>query len=94
MVDSVTSLFYLIFYYTFIPIRRYYNNENSPLFEAIKRYSNFFSLFSDFKGYCDFFLLQDLITNDYSQINFFLPFNEFISNPLPKNADEYKVYKN
>lgn len=74
-------------------IRRYYNNENSPMLDTIKRYSNFFLLFSDFKGYCDFYLLQDLVTDDYSKINFFLPFNDFIVHPLPKDLDEYNVYK-
>ena len=75
-------------------IKRYYNNENSPLFETIKRYDNFFGLFDNFKGYCEYFLLQDLVTENYSKVNFFLPFNDFIYNILPKNVDEYYEYKN
>ena len=74
-------------------IRRYYNNENSPMTDTIKRYNDFFTLFSDFKGYCEFFLLQDLVIDNYSKVNFFLPFNDFIRNPLPKDVDEYKEYK-
>jgi hypothetical protein len=74
-------------------IKRYYDNEDSPLFQTIKRYSDFFKLFDDFKDYCDYFLLQDLVTENYKKINFFLPFNDFIYNVLPKNVDEYNDYK-
>lgn len=74
-------------------IRRYYNNEDSPLIETLKRYSDFFDLFQNFKGYVDFFLLQDLIEHDYSSINFFLPFQTFDQSPLPKDIEEYQHYK-
>jgi len=74
-------------------IRRYYNDENSPLTDTLKRYNDFFSLFSDFKGYCEYFLLQDLVIDNYSKVNFFLPFDDFIRNPLPKDIDEYNEYK-
>ena len=50
-------------------------------------------LFVDFKGYVDFFLLQDLVTGDYQSINYFLPFDRFEKNPLPKNLDAYLTYK-
>jgi len=73
-------------------IRMYYQDETSPLFEAIKRYDDFFSLFVDFKGYCEFFMLQDLVNDDYTRVNFFLPFEGFISNPIPRDLDEYNVY--
>ena len=53
-------------------IRRHYEQLKSPLDETLLRYNNFFSLFSDFRGYVDFFLLQDLVTSDYSNINFFI----------------------
>lgn len=74
-------------------IRRYYQNENSPLFETLKRYSNFFNLFENFRYYCEYFLLQDLVNENYTEVNFFLPFNDFINNPLPKDVDEYLEYK-
>lgn len=74
-------------------IRLYYKNEKSPLFDTINRYNNFFSLFTDFKGYCEYFLMQDLVSDDFSKINFFLPFDCFIKNPLPKDIDEYNDYK-
>ncbi|MDR0473960.1 MAG: hypothetical protein LBH43_09870, partial [Treponema sp.] len=74
-------------------IRRYYNNKKSPILETLQRYDNFFKLFNDFRGYCDFFLLQDLTLENYSKINYFLPFNGFEQNQYPKTVDEYMEYK-
>ncbi len=73
-------------------IRRFYLGDKSPLFETISRYSDFFNLFSNFQGYCEYFLLQDLVTPDFSNIKFHLPFSEFIANPIPQNVDEYLEY--
>jgi len=79
-------------------IRLYYDgiieNENNPLGEVINRYNNFFKLFSNFKGYCEYFLLQDLTLNDYKNIKFHLPFNGFNSTPRPSSVDEYRIYMN
>ena len=74
-------------------IRLFYLQDNSPLTDVLDRYSGFFNLFADFKGYVDFFLLQDLVTGDYQSINYFLPFDRFQKNPLPKNLDAYLTYK-
>jgi hypothetical protein len=74
-------------------IRRFYLNENSPLSDTLERYSQFFSLFQDFKGYVDFFLLQDLVEGDYAVIKFCHPFNGFEYSPLPKNVEEYQAFK-
>ena len=74
-------------------IRRYYANEVSPLSNTLERYSSFFNLFQRFQGYVDFFLLQDLVTENYSSIKFYLPFNSFEHPPLPNNVYEYETYK-
>ncbi len=74
-------------------IRRFYINEDSPLSDTFKRYSSFFSLFQDFKGYIDFFLLQDLVEEKDLVIKFFVPFNGFDRSPLPSNVQEYQSYK-
>jgi len=74
-------------------IRRYYLDEESPLFDTLKRYSDFFDLFVDFRGYCEYFLLQDLVSDDFSEVNFLLPFSEFINDPLPNDITEYNIYK-
>jgi hypothetical protein len=74
-------------------IRRYYSNEPSPLSDTLERYAEFFELFGDFRGYVEFFLLQDLVTDDCSAVKFFLPFNDgFISWPLPKTVEAYREY--
>jgi len=75
-------------------IRRYYLNEDSPLSATLGRYSQFFGLFKDFQGYVDFFLLQDLVTEDYLSIKFCLPFDSFHNPTLPSNVHEYLSYKN
>ena len=74
-------------------IRRFYLKENSPLSDALERYSQFFSLFQDFKGYVDFFLFQDLVEENYLAIKFCHPFNGFDYSPMPKNILEYQAYK-
>jgi len=73
-------------------IRRYYIDEDSPLEDTIKRYNSFFNLFLDFKGYCEFFLLQDLASTDFGSVRFFLPFSDFIGTHIPKTVDEYREY--
>lgn len=74
-------------------IRRHYIGEDSPLSDVLKRYAEFFALFDDFRGYVDFFLLQDLVTDDYSGIRFFAPFNNFVSSPFPQSVAEYERYR-
>ena len=58
-------------------IRRYYLGETSPLEEALVRYASFFALFGSFKGYTDFFLLQDLVSDDASRVEFLIEFKDF-----------------
>jgi hypothetical protein len=74
-------------------IRLFYRNEQSPLFETIARYESFFLLFENFRYYCEYFLLQDLVACDFSSVNFFLPFTGFEYNPLPKTLEEYSAYR-
>lgn len=74
-------------------IRRFYINEESPLSKTLTNYKDFFDLFIDFRGYIDFFLLQDFI-DDKEQIEFSLPFDNFNRPALPQTIEEYKQYKN
>ena len=74
-------------------IRRYYREEDNPLNETLKRYSSFFKLFVNFQSYVDFFLLQDLVDNNYSEIKYFIPFKSFEESPLPDDTNHYKLYK-
>lgn len=73
-------------------IRLYYNWEESPLKETLDRYNDFFKLFWNFKWYCEYFLLQDLVNDDFSEIRFFLPFIWFWWMPTPKTTEEYYEY--
>ncbi len=74
-------------------IRRYYLKNNSPLYDTFLRYKPFFALFGDFRGYVDFFLLQDLVSADYSSVQFFTPFDNFTSAGMPNNVASYLAYK-
>ena len=74
-------------------IRRHYESGSSPLEGVLARYSDFFDLFVDFRGYVDFFLLQDLVNDDYTAVRFFAPFDDFRSSALPGSVDEYKAYR-
>tara|TARA_B100001027_G_scaffold90030_1_gene61762 strand:- start:232 stop:927 length:696 start_codon:yes stop_codon:yes gene_type:complete len=76
---------------TLFCIKNFYEDKDSPLSEVFERYREFFELFDNFKGYIDFFLLNDLLNKDLS-IKFFLPFSGFHQNPLPKNTAEYLNY--
>ena len=75
-------------------IRRLYLNQQSPLTDVLERNANFFKLFSDFRGYVDYFLLQDLVERDYEAINFWSSFDNFETEPLPANKEEYLSYMN
>lgn len=74
-------------------IRRHYLSQASPLDETLERYASFFKLFGNFRGYVEFFLLQDLLLNDSESVNFFLPFRGFDQSPLPTGVDQYLLYK-
>ncbi len=73
-------------------IRRFYFDDESPLTKTLTNYKDFFDLFVDFKGYVDFFYLQDFVGSQY-QVEFSLPFDNFNRPPLPQTIDEYKKYK-
>ena len=74
-------------------VRRHYNNQESPLSDTLKRYANFFNLFTDFRGYVDFFLLQDCVTISRYEVKISRPFDNFRGSPVPGTADEYRAYR-
>lgn len=73
-------------------IRRHYLGETSPLAEPLSRYRDFFALFEDFRGYVDFFLLNDLVSNDRDRVETFLPL-DLAADGLPRDANEYREYR-
>ena len=77
-------------------IRLHYQRLQHPLERTFSSpINNFFlSLFKDFEGYVDFFLLQDLVDNHYERVNFFTATkNAFVGSPIPDTAAEYREYK-
>ena len=73
-------------------IRRHYLDQASPLSDTLARYADFFRPFRDFRGYVDFFLLQDLV-NEGTTVKFFTPFDDFTGSPLPGTLDAYLGYR-
>jgi hypothetical protein len=49
-------------------------------------------LFENFKGYIDFFLLNDLI-DENENIKFYLLFDNFKTRPTFADIEEYLIYK-
>ena len=74
-------------------IKRFYQGEESPLSETFNRYSTFFELFEDFEGYTKFFLLEDLVTDNFKEIKFWHPFSSFTDSPMPQDFAEYLEFK-
>ena len=64
-------------------IRKYYNNEDSPLYNVLNDNREFFDLFVDFRGYVDFFFLQDCVSSDYKSVTFWIKNDSFKKYPLP-----------
>lgn len=73
-------------------IRRYYLHEESPLYYILQADKPFFDLFVDFKGFVEFFFLQDCVNEgDYSVI-FWLGDGDFHQKPLPETIDDYIIW--
>lgn len=70
-------------------IRKYYRNEDSPLYETLVMNKEFFDLFVNFKEYVDFFFLQDCVSEDYQSVIFWIGDGDLSKNPMPKSVDEY-----
>ena len=75
-------------------IRRHYVGKlESPLSSVVNAYADFFALFDGFKEFVDFFHFQDLVTPDYSEVLFFLPFDNFKHRGTPATTEEYVAYR-
>lgn len=73
-------------------IRRHYSNGQSPLTTVLARYADFFALFETFRGYVEFFLLQDMVNDDFSSVKMSLPCENFGRSPIPADVAEYAAY--
>lgn len=72
-------------------IRRFYNNDDSPLYNALCADKAFFDLFVDFKGYIDFFYLNDCVSADYQKVDIWLDNSDFSISPLPQTVEDYLI---
>lgn len=70
-------------------IRLHYEGGESPLTKVLETDRWFYDLFVDFRGYVDFFLLQDCVTSDYSEVIPWVGDLDFNTSALPKDVDEY-----
>lgn len=76
-------------------IRLYYLGKESRLFDTLKENKPFFDLFENFKGYVDFFYLDDLVTDDYSAIKYFNSCTDIYNAKYPSSAEDWlALYKN
>ena len=73
-------------------IRRHYEGGQSPLTAKLDEYGDFFDAFGSFAGYIDFFHLGDAVTHDGS-VDFFFDFDDFRTQRLPRELDEYIEYR-
>jgi len=52
-----------------------------------------FNLFCDFRGYVEFFLLQDLVSPNYSSVKYHIRHSDIEEPPLPNSVNEYLEYR-
>jgi hypothetical protein len=74
-------------------IRRHYLGEPSPMTKTLERYADFFRLFDNFTGYTEFWLLQDLVSDDRTEVNVFMPYDNFKISSLPTSLEAYRGYR-
>ncbi|WP_448181948.1 DUF6994 family protein [Arthrobacter sp. CP30] len=75
-------------------IRRHYLGvPESPLASVIDAYADFFALFDGFTEFVNFFHLRDLVAHDYTEVQFFLPFDNFRYAGTPATTEEYVTYR-
>ncbi|TWS26553.1 hypothetical protein FK268_04835 [Tsukamurella sputi] len=73
-------------------VRRHYAAQASPLSTVLEANRGFFDLFNDFRGFVDFFLLQDIVSPDYTSVRFLMPFDDFTTPALPADSASYTQY--
>ncbi len=73
-------------------IRLYFLGQDSPLYNTVLRYKDFFDLFESFESYIKFFFLDDLVDENL-KVKFYLPFDNFKTKPTFSNINDYLMYK-
>lgn len=75
-------------------IRRFYEGIDNPLNKILESDRAFYELFVDFKGYVDFFFLNDCVSGDYSKVNIWLDDLDFSKKALPQTVEDYFTFMN
>ena len=70
-------------------VRRHYSGQESSISKVLDANKTFFDLFIDFKGYVDFFFLQDLVSEDYKFVKSFIGNPDFSGYTLPQTKEDY-----
>lgn len=70
-------------------IRRFYNNEESPLTKCFEKNRSFFELFVNFKGFVDYFFLQDCVSEDYGKVILWYDSPLFETDQMPETVESY-----
>lgn len=73
-------------------IRRFYLRENNPLSDVFENDRQFYEMFVDFKGYVDFFFLNDGVSDDYSSVDKWAHWPSPGQSALPLTCEEYFQY--
>jgi len=73
-------------------IRRFYDGEDSPMGNCLERNRDFFELFSDFRGFVDFFFFQDLVSPDYGSVKMLMGNDDMSTPALAQSAEEYRQW--
>lgn len=73
-------------------IRRWYLGIDSPLNDAIERNRFFFEWFVDFKGYVEFFFLQDMVDDNMGSVKLWYETELFVKNPIPDTIADYLAF--
>lgn len=73
-------------------IKRFYEGKNSPLSEVLNQNSEFFKLFEDFKGYIDYFYLNDLVSEDYNSVKIAFGCGDFSDVGYPQKVEDWLLW--
>jgi len=74
-------------------VRRHYLGESSPMAATLAIYDAYFAIFEDFRGFADFFLLQDIVSDGYTAVKTFMPFDNFNGPSTPQDVGTYTEYR-
>lgn len=73
-------------------IRLFYLGKENPMSECLEKDRGFFELFTDFKGFVDFFFFQDLVSENYESVKMMMGTNDLSTPALAQTVEEYRLW--